>query len=374
MKTTTRHIKDYSQPELAEMFTQLGEQKFRAKQCFLALYQPTLRSFDEISTLPQALRVKLSEEFSLFSMEISNVQVSEDGTQKFLFTLTDGMAVEAVLIPSELVTEEGEPKRLTLCVSSQVGCPLGCKFCATASLKLKRNLSVSEIIDQFLLVQQRTDKPITNMVFMGMGEPMLNYDNVMKAVEIFTHPDLQLLGARHITISTAGILPGIMRMADENRSVKLAISLHATTNVLREKLMPISKAFTLQKLGEAIEYYYRKTRKPITYEYILFEGLNDSELDVQRLARITRRVPSTVNVIPFHPIEFTNPEGFAAELLPTSKEKFQRFIAQLKHAGVTVMIRSSSGEDIDAACGQLAFSKVAEQHLGGYEKPIPLIP
>jgi len=202
------------------------------------------------------------------------------------------------------------------------------------------------------------------MVFMGMGEPMLNYDNVMKAVEIFTHPDLQLLGSRHITVSTAGILPGIMRMADENRSVKLAVSLHATTNVLREKLMPISKAFTLQKLGEAVEYYYRKTHKPITYEYILFEGLNDSELDVQRLARITRRVPSKVNVIPFHPIEFTNPEGFAAELQPTSKEKFQRFIAQLKHAGVTVMIRSSSGEDIDAACGQLAFSKIAEQHAG----------
>ncbi len=358
----TNHLKNYSLEELTGIVTELGEPKFRAKQCFLAIFQPGLRSLDDISTLPQSLRNKLEEQYRLFSMEIEDVQLSEDGTKKYLFRLSDGMAVEAVLIPSELITDYGEPKRLTLCVSSQVGCQLGCKFCATASLKLKRNLTVAEIVDQYMLVQQQSDKQITNMVFMGMGEPMLNYDNVMKSIDIFTHPDLKLIGARHITVSTAGVLPGIQRMADENRPVKLAISLHATTNALREKLMPLSKTFTLKKLGEAAEYYYRKTRKPITYEYILFDGLNDSELDVERLARITRRVPSKVNVIPFHPIEFTHPEGFAAELQATTKENFQRFIAKLKHAGVTVMIRSSSGEDIDAACGQLAFSKVAEQH------------
>ncbi|MFN8358293.1 MAG: 23S rRNA (adenine(2503)-C(2))-methyltransferase RlmN [Candidatus Kapaibacterium sp.] len=356
------HLKNLSLTELTEIVKALGEPSYRAKQCYAALYNPEIRSFADMTTLPQALRKKLDEHYRLFSMDIANVQLSEDGTRKYLFQLADGKAVEAVLIPSELVTSAGEPKRLTLCVSSQVGCQLGCKFCATASLKLKRNLTVAEIIDQYMLVQQQSDKPITNMVFMGMGEPMLNYDNVMKAIDMFTHPDFKLIGARHITVSTAGVLPGIQRMADENRPVKLAISLHATTNALREKLMPLSKTFTLKKLGDAAEYYYRKTRKPITYEYILFDGLNDSEHDVERLARITRRVPSKVNVIPFHPIEFTHPEGFAAELQATSKENFQRFIAKLKHAGVTVMIRSSSGEDIDAACGQLAFSKVAEQH------------
>jgi 23S rRNA (adenine2503-C2)-methyltransferase len=196
-----------------------------------------------------------------------------------------------------------------------------------------------------------------------MGEPMLNYDNVMNAVEIFTHPDVNLLGAKRITLSTSGLVPGIMRLADEQRgtntNIKLALSLHATTDSLRTSLMPINKKYNLQSLGNALEYYYRKTGLPVTYEYILFDGLNDSPDDARRIQRIARRIPSKVNVIPFHPIDFTHPHGLGAELRPTSPEKFQAFIQRLRDLDVTVMIRSSSGKDIHAACGQLALSNTA---------------
>lgn len=352
-----KSIRNYSLTDLQTLFGEWNEPKFRAEQLYSGLANPNYKAFSDILTLPKALRDHLESEFNYNSLTIGNKQISEDGTVKYLFNLQDGNAVESVLIPSEMLIEDGTPKRLTICVSTQVGCALGCKFCATASLKPKRNLTVAEIVDQFMTVQSHSEQAITNLVFMGMGEPMLNYDNVMSAVEFLTSKESNLLTPRHITISTAGIIPGIMRMADENRPIKLAISLHATTNENRMKLMPISKKYTLKEIGNAVEYYYRKTRKPITYEYILLEGINDTDLDVQRLAKICRRVPSKVNVIPFHAIDFTNPDGFAAELKPTQLHDFQRFIAKLRMNDVTVMIRSSSGEDIDAACGQLAFSK-----------------
>lgn len=345
--------------ELADFFVGIGEPKYRAKQVFTRLYAHQTHSFDDMTELPVALRKHLAATAAMNPLTLSRLQESADGTKKFLFRLADGREIETVLIPSESVEDDGAPKRLTICVSTQVGCALNCKFCATASLKMKRNLTAGEIVDQFLQAQQHSDKPITNLVFMGMGEPMLNYDNVMKAVEIFTHEDVQLLGARRITISTAGMVEGIRRMADEGRSIKLALSLHATTDGLRTKLMPINKKHNLRELGDALEYYYRKTGSPVTYEYILFEGVNDSNEDVRRLQRITRRVPSKINVIPFHPIDFTHPDGVSATLRPTSAAKFHAFIQQLRDADVTVMIRSSSGKDIHAACGQLALSQVA---------------
>jgi 23S rRNA (adenine2503-C2)-methyltransferase len=204
-------------------------------------------------------------------------------------------------------------------------------------------------------VEEYAGETITNIVYMGMGEPMLNYDQVFKSVAIITDPDNGLVSARHITVSTSGIPGAIRRMADEGQRVKLALSLHALTNGMRSDLMPINRRYDLTELMDAIEYYYRKTRQPVTYEYILFDNWNDTDADVRRLARITRRVPSKVNVIPFHEIEFTNPTGISAQLRATSREKFDRFIGKLKEQGVTVMVRSSSGEDIDAACGQLAI-------------------
>lgn len=345
--------------ELAEFFASIGEPKYRASQVFKRLYSHQTDSFGAMTELPTALRKHLEETADMRPLELSHLQQSSDGTKKILFRLADGREIETVLIPSESVEDDGMPKRLTICVSTQVGCALNCKFCATASLKMKRNLTAGEIVEQFLQAQQYSDKPITNLVFMGMGEPMLNYDNVMKAVEIFTHTDVALLGARRITLSTAGMVEGIRRMADEQRPIKLALSLHATTDGLRTQLMPINKKHNLRELGDALEYYYRKTSSPVTYEYILFEGLNDGDEDARRLQRITRRIPSKVNVIPFHPIDFTNPSGISASLRPTSPAAFQGFIKRLRELDITVMIRSSSGKDIHAACGQLALSHVA---------------
>lgn len=357
-ETLKQSLKGLLPNELAEFFVSIGEPKYRAQQVFKRLYAHQTHSFDDMTELPASLRKHLCHVSDIHPLAPSRLQESADGTKKFLFRLSDGREIETVLIPSESVEEDGAPKRLTLCVSTQVGCALNCKFCATASLKMKRNLSAGEIVEQFLQAQQHSDKPITNLVFMGMGEPMLNYDNVMKSVEIFTHDDVQLLGARRITVSTAGMVEGMRRMADEKRPIKLALSLHATTDGLRTKLMPINKKHNLRELGDTLEYYYRKTGSPVTYEYILFEGLNDSEEDARRLQRITRRVPSKINVIPFHPIDFTNPDGVSASLRATTPEKFQAFIQRLRDLDVTVMIRSSSGKDIHAACGQLALSNV----------------
>lgn len=393
---------------LAAFVKEIGEPAYRARQIYEWLYAGRATSFGEMTSLGKALRARLSERASLRSLSLVDTQHSADGTVKFLWRTHDGYNIESVLIPSEARDDQDEPKRRTLCISTQVGCPLDCKFCATASMRLKRNLTAGEIVEQFLGVERfigagdggasiavdakasdgaesggtaskgtgdeeagkdgagndggrPTESPITNIVYMGMGEPMLNYDQVFGSVAIFTDPGNKLVSARHITVSTSGLPDGIRRMADEGQRVKLALSLHALTNGQRSRLMPINRRYSLNDVMDAIEHYYRRTRQPVTYEYILFDGWNDTEADVRRLARITRRVPSKVNVIPFHPIEFTNPTGISAELRPAPREKFDAFIAALRDAGVTVMVRSSSGQDIDAACGQLAVKHGAER-------------
>ncbi|MFN5866358.1 MAG: 23S rRNA (adenine(2503)-C(2))-methyltransferase RlmN [Candidatus Kapaibacterium sp.] len=350
-------ISDYTCAELETLFRSWNIEAYRARQVFGLLYSKPRTSFHEYVQLPAELRRELDERCVLSSVSVERCQVSEDGTRKYLFTLLDGARIESVLIPSELVDDDGAPKRHTLCISTQAGCPLGCTFCATATLKLQRNLQTAEIVDQFLAVSKDSGVEITNVVFMGMGEPMLNYDHVLHAVDIFTNPTNKLLSAKRITLSTAGVVPGIMRLADDNRGIKLALSLHATTNGLREQLMPIARKYSLEELGSALEYYYRCTKIPVTYEYIVFKGLNDTPLDVRRLARIARRVPSKVNVIPFHSIDFTAPTGLSAELRSPNRSEIQQFVTALREAGVHVMIRSSSGLDIDAACGQLALSE-----------------
>lgn len=360
-------IGNHTATELSVIVQGLGFPAYRGKQVFQALYcrkHDTSFSFDNISTLPQAIKTTLKQHFGEYahSIALNTVHSSMDGTQKMLFSLLDDTAIETVMIPSELRNEEGLPKRRTLCISTQVGCALGCAFCATATLKLKRNLATAEIVDQYMKAREICKTDITNIVFMGMGEPMLNYDNVMKSVDILTHPDNALISPKHITLSTAGIIPGIKRLADESRTIKLALSLHGTTQGQRETIMPIAQKYSLKELGDALEYYYRKTKKPVTYEYILFEGFNDSMEDVLRLAKLTRRIPSKVNVIPFHTIEFTMPEGVSAQLKPAPESTFNAFIQALRKEDVTVMIRSSSGLDIDAACGQLAYSHSHGHH------------
>lgn len=349
-------LKGLPLPELEAMFISHGEKKYRAQQVYDAMYLQRVEGVQEMSLLPQVLRDKLENSFRTQSVTLKTVQESEDGTKKFLFELLDGRSIESVLIPTEMVEKDGLPRRLTLCVSTQVGCNLGCIFCATATLKLSRNLTSGEIVDQFLQAQKHSEKPITNVVFMGMGEPMNNYDNVMLATRIFNDQRTKMVAPRRTTLSTAGVVPGIIRMADEGQIIKLALSLHATTQDARAELMPIAKKYTLPEVIEALEYYYRKTHKSITYEYILFDGLNDTLADVKRLGKLARRMPTKVNVIPFHEIDFAMPEGAAGLLKPTSSEQFDWFIQKLREEDVKVFVRSSSGLDIDAACGQLALS------------------
>lgn len=349
-------LKGLTRGALEQLFLSLGEKKYRAHQLYDALYINRLESIDDMVVLPAAVRATLAATYRMQSVALQQIQHSDDGTKKFLFDLYDGRSIESVLIPTEKLDEDGKPHRLTLCVSTQVGCNLGCKFCATATLNLARNLTAGEIVDQYLQAQAHSEEKITNLVFMGMGEPMQNYDNVMAAVEIFTDQRTDMIVPRRVTISTAGVIPGIMRMADEGKLIKLAVSLHATTQGVREKLMPIAKKYTLSQLGDALEYYYRKTHKGVTFEYILFDGINDGPDDVKRLAKYARRVPTRINIIPFHEIDFTNPVGFAAELRPTPPDRFEWFLAQLRAEGANVIVRSSSGLDIDAACGQLALS------------------
>ncbi|MBN1448321.1 MAG: 23S rRNA (adenine(2503)-C(2))-methyltransferase RlmN [Bacteroidetes bacterium] len=339
--------------ELEEECLSAGLPRFRGIQLFYWLYNRGVTDFEACDNLPKTLRTELSQRHAIIHPEVTAEQRSADGTRKFLFTLADGRQVESVLIPSES-EEEGQPKRLTVCVSTQVGCPLDCKFCATASMKRKRNLAPGEIVGQYLGVQHRSERRITNLVFMGMGEPLLNYDAVMKAVDIMTHEKTGGLAHSHITLSTAGLVDGIRRMADDGRKIKLAVSLHATTDDLRQRLMPINRKWPLADILEAVEYYYRKTRRRITYEYILFDGLNDGDSDVRRLVKLARRVPSKINIIPFHPIDNAWPEGIPLQLAPTPRPRIEAFARQLRDNNVTVMLRSSSGKDIDAACGQLA--------------------
>ncbi len=331
-------------------------EQFRADQIYEWLYARRARSFSEMSNLPKDLRKALEARFILPTLTAQHVSESVDGTKKFLFHLEDDRSIETVLIPSEMRGER-IPRR-TLCVSTQVGCPLDCKFCATASLKLKRNLTTAEILLQIFEVERLTGETITNLVFMGMGEPMLNYENLVRALKIITDPKTEMLISRRVTVSTSGIPDAIKTFANEGLNVKLALSLHATTNALRTRLMPINKRYPLEEVLSAMESYYKITGRPVTYEYIVFDGLNDAPADAARLAKIARRVPSRVNIIPFHPIDFTHPTGFAAELRPASKTAFDRFIASLKDVGVTALVRTSSGKDIEAACGQLALAEL----------------
>ena len=358
---TRKNLKGLTLKELQDFVESLGEKKYRARQLFSWIYAKGASSFDEMTDISKEFRSLLNQAATLDNLELITKSVSpSDGTTKFLFKLHDGLRIESVLIPPE----DGSPgaeKRLTLCLSTQVGCPLDCKFCATGTMGFSRNLTAGEIVDQLIQAQRQADRRITNLVYMGMGEPMLNYDNAMKSVAIITDDRSLNIGARHITVSTAGYADKIQQMADENQKVKLALSLHSLDNDKRTQLMPITKKHSVDELVEALEYYYRKTRRRPTFEYILFDGFNDTDKDIHRFVSLSKRIPCKVNIIPFHSIDFTRPSGFAATLKPTPQPRVDTFASALRKANITVMIRSSSGEDIEAACGQLA---VQEEHTG----------
>ena len=348
-------LKGMTIPELRVFMEAIGEPPYRATQIFYWLYNRGVSEFDSMTDLFRTLRARLAEVARIGSIAIVRTRVSSiDRTTKFLFRLSDGLTIESVLIPPNPKGYGEEGKRLTLCISTQVGCPLDCVFCATGSMGFQRNLTTGEIIDQVLHARRLSSKKITNLVIMGMGEPLLNYDNVMKAIDIISHERSIGISAKKTTLSTAGYVEYIKRMADERRKCKLAISLHSVDNRVRSTLMPITKKHTVEDILHAVEYYYKRTRQRITYEYILFDGINDCDVDITRLIAFVRRVPSKINLIPFHTIDFVHPKGFASSLHPTPAVRMEDFAQKLREANVTVIIRSSAGEDIEAACGQLA--------------------
>jgi 23S rRNA (adenine2503-C2)-methyltransferase len=330
--------------DLEEYFEDLGEKKFRAKQVYEWIWQKKAMSFADMTNLSKELRQKLGEEFTLPALTIDTTQHSSDGTVKSRFKTWDGHLVEGVLIPTE--------SRNTACVSSQIGCSLSCKFCATGYIDRKRNLDFDEIYDEVVLINQQCEKTygkkLSNIVFMGMGEPLLNYKNVLKAIERITSPDGLAMSPRRITVSTAGVAKQIKQLGDDKVKFKLALSLHAASDAKRHEIMPINDSNNIQSLIEALNYFYKETKSEITFEYILFKNFNDSLKDADELIRIYRQVPADlINIIEYNPIDF-------ARFEKPDEEKVEAFISYLGKHRVNARLRRSRGKDIDAACGQLA--------------------
>lgn len=343
-----KDIRTLSLDQLTHYFKEIGEKPFRAKQVYDWLWSKNLHSIDEMTNLSKDLRDKLSAEFTINPVSVDLLQKSKDGTIKNGVKLHDGLVVESVLIPTET--------RSTACVSSQVGCSLNCEFCATAKLKRMRNLEVAEIVDQVALIDKQSkmyfERPLSNIVFMGMGEPMMNYKNVVEAIRKITKPEGLGMSPRRITVSTSGIPKMIKMLADEELKVKLALSLHSAVEKTRNEIMPFSEKFPLTDIMESLQYWYRQTGSEITFEYCVWKGINDKDEDIKALIKYCRQVPSKVNLIQYNPIG----EG---KFDHRSIEAEERYVRQLEKAGINVLIRRSRGGDIDAACGQLA-NKTAE--------------
>lgn len=338
-------IRKLSLEEIQTALVDLGEAKFRAKQIYSWLWQKGARSIDEMTNLSKDLRAKLNTHYTIRPIMEDMVQRSNDGTIKSRYRLHDGHLIESVLIP--VVADN----RFTVCVSSQVGCSLTCKFCATGRMKRERNLDPSEIYDQVYLVNQQCletyGHPLTNIVYMGMGEPLLAYRNVLQSIAYITSEQGLHMSPRRITVSTAGIAKMIRKLADDKVRFNLALSLHAADDDKRNEIMPINEQNNLDILMDAIEYFYRETGNKISYEYIAFQNFNDQIEDAKNLAKLCKRFPVKINIIEYNPID-------GAPFLKSSAQNLDRFSDYLTKQGITVTVRRSRGRDIDAACGQLA--------------------
>jgi 23S rRNA (adenine2503-C2)-methyltransferase len=344
MKENQRNIRTLSRQDINEFMESIGEKKFRAQQVYEWLWLKPVQSIDEMTNLSKELRNRLKDEFTLPALTVDATQHSEDGTIKFRFKTWDGHMVEGVLIPTEL--------RNTACVSSQIGCSLSCKFCATGYIERKRNLAFDEIYDQVVLINEQCEKKygkkLSNIVFMGMGEPLLNYKNVLKAIERISSAEGLAMSPKRITVSTAGVAKQIRQLGDDKVKFKLALSLHAANDAKRHEIMPINDTNNIQSLVDALNYFYKQTKSEITFEYILFNNFNDSLKDADELIKIYRQVPADlINIIEYNPIDF-------ARFTKPSEEKVEAFMAYLSRNRVNARLRKSRGKDIDAACGQLA--------------------
>ena len=334
-----KNIFDYTVDELTECYiSEFNQKKYRAVQTYKWLYQENEFDFFKMSDLPLDMRKNLADKFSVFTLKQEHLKLSNDGTTKFLFRLEDGAAVETVLMKYNFGN--------SVCVSSQVGCRMKCDFCASSKLSFERNLTAGEIVQQILLVSKHIGEKISNIVFMGIGEPFDNYDNVMKAIRILNEPHGLGIGARHITVSTSGLVPQILRFADEGIQANLSISLHATTDELRDKVMPVNKAYNIKLLLQACKKYIEKTHRRITFEYAVMYGLNDTIRDACRLADLLEGMLCHVNLIPINPVE-------GAQYKRPSQNIMMNFRDALNNRGITATIRRELGSDVDAACGQL---------------------
>src|SRR5476651_2107510 len=350
MRNNKTDIRSLSLETLQKQFVELGEKSFRAKQVYEWLWKKSCFSFNDMSNLSKELRQKLEDKFTINNVKVNTSQYSADKTIKNSFILHDNHLIEGVLIPAD--------DRMTACVSSQVGCSLTCKFCATGYMERKRNLNPDEIYDQVVLIDKQAREnyriPLSNIVYMAMGDPLLNYKNLLDTVEKITSEDGLNRAAKRITVSTAGIAKMIKKLGDDHVKFNLALSLHAANDEKRNTIMPINEQNSLKELAEALKYYYAKTKNPVTYEYIIFDGFNDTLQDAAELAQFCKHLPCKVNIIEYNPIAF-------ADFINAGEDKVEAFAEYLRKHGVNTHLRRSRGKDIDAACGQLAIKDKEKQ-------------
>ena len=336
-------IRKLSLEEIQDFFVSIGDKAFRAKQVYEWLWKKSAKDFDQMTNISLQTRELLKEHFAINHIKVDEMQRSSDGTIKNAVKLHDGMIVESVLIPTE--------SRITACISSQVGCSLDCNFCATARLKRMRNLNADEIYDQVVAIKDEGElyfeRPLTNIVYMGMGEPLLNYKNVLESIDKITSPDGLGMSPKRITLSTVGIPKMIKQLADDEVKFNLAVSLHSAIDETRSKMMPINEKSNLAELAESLQYWHRKTGRKITFEYVVWKNINDDERHAKALAKYCGKVASKVNIIEYNPID----DGEYQQADPKSLDMYQRI---LEAKGIIVNVRRSRGKDIDAACGQLA--------------------
>ncbi|MBP5198877.1 MAG: 23S rRNA (adenine(2503)-C(2))-methyltransferase RlmN [Lachnospiraceae bacterium] len=332
-------MKSLNLSEVTEELTSLGEKRFRAAQMYDWMHVKLARSFDEMTNLPVSLREKLKEEYEFTSLSVEDVQTSAiDGTKKFLFGLKDGNVVESVWMQYK----HGN----SVCISSQVGCRMGCRFCASTLDGLERNLTPSEMLDQIYLITNLTGERVSNVVVMGTGEPMDNFDNILKFIELLTDENGLNISQRNLTVSTCGIVPKIRELAEHKLQITLALSLHATTDEKRQRLMPIANKYHLDELMEAVDYYFEKTGRRLTFEYSLVGGVNDTEEDALELIGLAKKRNCHINLIPVNPIK-------ERDYVQSDKDHINAYKARLEKAGVNATVRREMGRDIDGACGQL---------------------
>lgn len=343
MQTEKRDIRALTKEQLRDFFVSNGDKAFRGNQVYEWLWQKRAHSFEDMTNVSKETRAMLEANFVINHIKVDTMQRSEDGTVKNAVRLHDDLIVESVLIPTET--------RTTACVSSQVGCSLDCNFCATARLKRMRNLNPDEIYDQVAAIDNESrlyyNRPLSNIVFMGMGEPLMNYNNVMAAIEKITSPEGLGMSPKRITVSTSGVSKMIKKMADDEVKFKLAVSLHSAVEEIRNEIMPFTKSFPLPELKEALEYWYKKTKSKVTYEYVVWKGINDDKKSIDALVKFCKYVPCKVNLIEYNPID----DGMFQQ---ASEQAINNYISALEKHDIVVKVRRSRGKDIDAACGQLA--------------------